>query len=89
MTWKYEDDKCICELVETEKHVLFECTLHGEEIGRWRGAVRNFKDGKEEYEIIKGTMSEVKKNRKRNNEIYESMWNRRQRHERWRDWSDM
>ena len=27
MTWKYEDDKCLCGLVETEKHVLFECTL--------------------------------------------------------------
>ena len=29
-------------LVETEKHVLFECTLYGEERGRWRGAVRVF-----------------------------------------------
>ena len=26
MTWKYDDDKCRCGLVETEKHVLFECT---------------------------------------------------------------
>ena len=30
MTWKYDDDKCQCGLVETEKHVLFECTLYGE-----------------------------------------------------------
>ena len=29
MTWKYDDDKCRCGLVETEKHVLFECTLYG------------------------------------------------------------
>ena len=26
MTWKHDDDKCRCGLVETEKHVLFECT---------------------------------------------------------------
>ena len=31
-----------------------ECTLYGEERGRWRGAIRDLKDGKEEYEIIKG-----------------------------------
>ena len=31
MTWKYEDDKYSCGLVETEKHVLFEYTLYGEE----------------------------------------------------------
>ena len=23
MTWKYDDDKCRCGLVETEKHVFF------------------------------------------------------------------
>ena len=34
--------------------MLFECTLYGEERGRWRGAVRDLKDGMEEYEIIKG-----------------------------------
>ena len=39
MTWKYEDDKCRCGLVEREG---------------WRGAVRDLKDGMEEYEIIKG-----------------------------------
>ena len=29
--------------------MLFECTLYGEERGRWRGAVRDLKDGMEEY----------------------------------------
>ena len=28
MTWKYDYDKCRCGLIETEKHVLFECTLY-------------------------------------------------------------
>ena len=43
MAWKYEDDKCSCGLLEKEKHVLFQCTLYGEERGRWRGAVRDLK----------------------------------------------
>ena len=54
MTWKYEDSKYMCGLVETEKYVLLECTLYGEEIERRRMAVRDLKDGMEEYEIIKG-----------------------------------
>ena len=65
MTWKYDDDKCQGGLVETEKHVLFECTLYGEERGRWRGAVRDLKDGMEEYEIKKGYHVRSEKNRKK------------------------
>ena len=49
MTRKYDDDKCRCGLVETEKHVLFECTLYREKRGRRRGVVKDFKDGMEEY----------------------------------------
>ena len=63
MTWKYDDDKCRCGLVETEKRVLFGCTLYGEERRRWRGAVRDLKDGMEEYEIIKGYRVRSEKNR--------------------------
>ena len=46
-----------------------ECTLYGEERGRWRGAVKDLKDGMEAYEIIKGYHVRSEKNRKRNNEI--------------------
>ena len=40
--------------------------------GRWRGAVRDLRDCKEEYEIIKGYRVRNEKNRKRNNDISES-----------------
>ena len=61
-----------CGLVETERHALFECTLYGEERGRWRGVVRNLKDGMEEYEMIKGYHVRSEKNRNINHEISES-----------------
>ena len=66
VTWKHDDDKFRCGLVETEKHMLFECTLYGEERGRWREAVRYLKDGMEDSEIIKGyrVRSEKKKKKK-------------------------
>ena len=72
MTWKYDDNKCWCGQVETEKNVLFECTLYGKERGRWRGAVWDLKDGMEEYEMIKGYHVRSEKHRKRNHEISES-----------------
>ena len=54
MTWKYDNCRCGCGLVETEIHLLFEYTLYGEERERWRGVVGDLKDGMDEYEIIKG-----------------------------------
>ena len=39
-----------------------ECTLYGEE--RWRGAIRDLKDGMEEYEIIKGYRVRTEKKKK-------------------------
>ena len=33
MTRKYDDCRCGCGLVETEMHVLFECTLYEEKDG--------------------------------------------------------
>ena len=52
MTWEYDDCRCGCGLVETEMHVLFECTLYEEERERWRGAVGYLMDGMDEYELI-------------------------------------
>ena len=54
MTWKYDDYKCRRGPVETDKHVLFECTLYGEERRRWRGSVQDLEHGMDDYEIIKG-----------------------------------
>ena len=60
ITWKHDDCGCVCGLVETEIHVLFECTLYREERERWRADVRY---GMDEYEIIKGIMREVMKSK--------------------------
>ena len=62
---------CGCGLVETEMHVLFECTLYGEERERWRGAVGDLK-GWYGWTWNNKRVSCVKWwNRKRDNEIYE------------------
>ena len=50
-----------------------ECTLYGEERRRWRGAVKDLKDGMDEFEIIKGYRVRSDKNIKRNNEMSESI----------------
>ena len=45
MTWKYDDDKCRCGLVETEKHALFNVLYMDKKEEDERGAVRDLKDG--------------------------------------------
>ena len=78
--------RCGCGQVETEMHVLFECTLYEEERERirWIGAVGYLKDGMDEYELIKGyhVRSEIEKETMRYMRV---MWNSRQRHESMRD----
>ena len=44
MTWKYDDCRCGCGLVETYMHVLFKCTIYKEERERWRWAVGYLKN---------------------------------------------
>ena len=85
MTWKYDDCRCVYGLVETEMHVLFECTLYEEERERWRGAVGYLKDGMDEYELIKGYHVRSDEIEKETMRYMRVMWNSRQRHERMRD----
>ena len=85
MTWKYNDCRCGCGLVETKMHVLFECTLYEEERERWRGAVGYLKDCMDEYEIIKGYHVRSDEIEKETMRYMRVMWNSRQRHERMRD----
>ena len=82
MTWKYDDCRCVCGLVETEMYVLFECTLYEEERERWRGAVGYLKDGMDEYELIKGYHVRSDEIEKETMRYMRVMWNSRQRHER-------
>ena len=84
MTSKYDDCWCGCGLVETEMHVLFECTLYEEERERWRGAVGYLKDGMDEYELIKGYDVRSDEIEKETMRYIRVMWNSRQRHERMR-----
>ena len=49
MAWKYD---CKCGYVETDMHVLIECTLYGKERERWRGVVGDLKDSMEEEDVI-------------------------------------
>ena len=85
MTWKYDDCRCVCGLVETEMHVLFECTLYEEERERWRGAVGYLKDDMDENELIKGYHVRSDEIEKETMRYMRVMWNSRQRHERMRD----
>ena len=57
-------------VVETEMHMLFQCTLYEGE--RWSGAVGYLKDGMDEYELIKGYYVRSDEIEKKNNDIYES-----------------
>ena len=59
----YNSDKCgVFGSAGPTAPAYVECTLYGEERGRWRGAIRDLKDGMEEYEIIKGYRVRLKKN---------------------------
>ena len=87
ITWKYDDCRCGCGLVETEMHVLFDCTLYEEERERWIGVVGYLKYGMEEYVLIKGyhVRSDEIEKEKETLRYLRVMWNSRQSHERMRD----
>ena len=85
MAWKYDDCRCRCGLVETEMHMLFECTSYGEERERWKGVVGDLKDGMDEYKIIKGYHVRSDEKNEKTMRYMRVMWNSRQRHDRMRD----
>ena len=85
MAWKYEDDCCGCGQVETEEHVLFEYNRYREELVRWRGVIK-MKDGRHEYDVIKGYKFESAGIEKETMRFLRLMWNNRQRHERVREY---
>ena len=66
-------------------HVLFECIVYDEEIGRWRGVVGYLRDGRDNYEIIKGYYVRSDEIEKETMRYMRVMWNSRQMHERMRD----
>ena len=36
MSWKYDDMRCVCGDVESEKHVLLDCNLDVDVRRRWK-----------------------------------------------------
>ena len=36
MSWKYDDDRCECGDVASEKHALFDCKLSADVRRRWK-----------------------------------------------------
>ena len=83
MAWRY-DDCCGCGQVEAEEHVLIEFNRYRKERVRWRRVIK-MKDGRHEYDVIKGyklERAEIEKNM----QFLRVMWNNRQRHERVREY---
>ena len=35
MSWKYDDERCVCGEVEQKKHVLLDCNLYMDVRSRW------------------------------------------------------
>ena len=69
-------------VVETEMHVLFECTLYEKEGERWRGDVGYLKDGMDEYYIIQGYHVRSDEIEKETMRYMRVTWNSRKRHEK-------
>ena len=61
----------------------FECNRYGKERGRWRGVIE-MKDGRHEYDVMKGYKLESDEIKKETMRFLRVMWNNRQRHERMR-----
>ena len=89
MAWKYDEDCCGCGKVETEEHVLFECNCYREDRVRWRGVIK-MKDGRHEYDVIKGYKLEGAEIEKETKQFLRVMWltDRGMNGRENRDWHD-
>ena len=52
MSWKYDDMRCVCGDVESEKHVLMDCNLYVDVRRRWKEKMNA--EHADMYEAIKG-----------------------------------
>ena len=52
ISWKYDDIRCVCGDVESEKHVLLDCNLYVDVRRRWKKNINT--EHADMYEVIKG-----------------------------------
>ena len=75
-SWKYDDMRCVCGDVESEKHVLLDCNLYMDMRRRWIDAKHA-----DVYEAIKGYEVNIECIEKETMGYLGMVWSARQRSE--------